>query len=222
MNEREKALRLLERLRLRTEARGATAAEAAQAAELAERIVLRYGLDQGQGQGQPESQRACEVGGRTPQWATILGWAIEKRLACRVKHRRGGGLPRAVVFCGEEHRVRVAQWLFLAIAKDLHRLADDAAAEHQFCGADRTSFKAKFRTTAAWQIHFRMNPPPQLSQADLLRIEQESAKRRARRKRDALYSPVAEAAFYGGIKAGSEIEIGTNAVGSTVCVGRLA
>jgi len=155
---RDQAKQLLERLRMRTEARGATAAEAAQAADLAEKIIRRYGLDQETDPHAPQ-QADVETGQRrVPVWAIALAMGIEKRFHVASYIRKHGEQRGNVVFEGPEHRVRVACWLFRAVATDLRRACDRSAREHGRAGPALVRFRNQYLSAAAWEVYERLNP----------------------------------------------------------------
>lgn len=172
----QKAKRLLDRLRVRTEARGA-AAEAAQAAEFAERIAKRYGLGVGD---VPDETSHMMREKRLPKWANVLLWAIDERFGITTKYKTGGGRPVEVVFTGPEHLTGVAVWLFKAIRKDLDDKSFIAAGAMGKVGGDRIRFRNQFRLAAAWQLHERLNPPPPQTKEQIAetkaKVEQEVKK----------------------------------------------
>lgn len=94
---KDDAARLLDRLRMRTQSRGATAAEAAAAAALAERIIERYGLDRQAGQRATESHVCDTV--RLPGYqydtAALLAFAEQAEVDCASRKKRD--LVRALV-----------------------------------------------------------------------------------------------------------------------------
>lgn len=216
----EKAKLLLEKLRVRTEGRGATTAEAIQAAELAEKIASRYGLDVNQTSTGSRTHRMKEK--RFPKWANILLWGLDRRFDIVTRYATGGGIPVEVIFDGPEHLVKVATWLFKAIVKDLDKQSYLAARAMGCKGGDLVRFRNEFRTSACWRIYTRLNPP---TEAELIEARKQADKAienalkqdnsKCKRMKPWTQSDSRKAALklkarkYG-VKAGDEISIDTN------------
>lgn len=207
---RERAERLLARLRMRTEARGATAAEAAAAAELAERIIQRYGLDR---------QAACADATEThqmpykrmPGWACVLAMGICKYFGCEGQYTRQRGQRTSVIFHGQEHRVAVAAWLFAAVAKDLDARA---VSEQRSLGKVQCSlrWRNKFRLAAAWEVYGRMLPVQQLAE-EVKSAKRQVPVRRWRNRRELSALMEDNFAMVCGARCGREIDLNTNVLG---------
>lgn len=211
---REQAIDLLDKLRRRTEARGATPAEAAQAAELAERIIRRYGLD---GSEQPASEQSREMlERRWPPWASVLAMAIERRFDVVGRYQRGGGEPCRIIFSGPEHRCRLACWLFVALAKDIRQESDREARQRGKSGPDLVRWRNDFRLTAAWELFDRLNVKVQPKLAAAPGGESNHAppaKRKSRRSKVRRLTTEQMDAMLAGQKCGRSLPIDTNVLG---------
>jgi hypothetical protein len=218
---REQAQELLEKLRRRTEERGATPAEAAQAAELAEKIIQRYHLDT---QTNQTSEAETTFGeNRMPRWAHILCWAIQRRMHCEGGYWNQVRRPVVIVFRGEEHRTRVAAWLFKAIAGDLEKRSRSAAEKLGFRGSQSVRYRNRFKVGAAWELYRRMVPmPPKPPENASTRAESpEKPSRRRRAPRPMSAAQFAEFMYYqDGAEAGREISISTDVMsgGEVLCM----
>ena len=209
---RARAIKLLEMLRLRTEARGATPAEAAQAAELAEKLIKRYGIDEraGQTDGVASMQLECKV---IPWWAKLLAFGIERRFQLQDgTYERRVGVRAVVTFRGEQHIASVAAWLFRAVANDLVTRATREARRHQLSGGDLVSFRNKFCQSAALEVYERLNPPTE-QQRIAAQAELDASESRCSRRPPKPLSPIEMQAMMAGSEAGRDVSIATNAVG---------
>jgi hypothetical protein len=211
----EQARQLLDRLRMRTEQRGATAGEAAAAATLAERIIRRYGLDDYRGGG---TSRESHVMGcnRLPSWAACLAAGICHRFGCTGQYTRCRGERTTVVFEGAEHAVRVACWLFGAVVKDLDRLARSAALEAQVVGGDGVRWKNRFRLGAAIEVSARLNPVPlrdMTRRADECEEGPRKPVKPIRNKRELLRAIQEQTAYAAGAEAGRRLQLETAVIG---------
>jgi hypothetical protein len=206
---REQAVKLLERLRMRTEARGATAAEAAAAAELAEKIIQRYGLDRNATATSTESHVLGQ--NRLPSYAAVLAQALIQRFKCDGDYLFVRGQRTIVRFHGPEHTCRVACWMFAAIIKDLDRLS---AQYVHASGATGLRLRNRFRLGAAWEVHWRLNPPAQRALAEA--TEKETVRRRPRNCRRREIRDTAEwEAVRAGREAGQQIKLSTDVLGGS-------
>lgn len=151
MHQIEKAKSLLEKLRTRTIARGATAAEAAQAAELADRIIKRYGLDDIQVDQATESV-LCEFK-KIPRFWYSVGPAIADHFGVKVRYKRDGP---SIVFIGKPHLASVAAWLFEAIKNDIDKQSYQAAKDNGLSGGKLRSFRNEFSRSAGGRVMVRM------------------------------------------------------------------
>lgn len=179
MNKQD-AAKLLERLRLRTEARGATAAEAAAAAELAERIIQRYGLDRDSAAAGSETHVLGQ--NRLPSYAAVLATAMTRRFGCSGDYTWSRGERCVVRFQGPEHACRVACWLFAAVVRDLDRMAAEHVATRQVKGAGSYRLRNRFRLGAAWEVHRRLLRDSRLEGAEGPAAERPAGKVRRRRR----------------------------------------
>lgn len=222
---KQKAKQILEKLRLRTESRGATPAEAETAARTAERIAKRYGLDI-----DPiDSEEFHELQTRRFQsWASNLGHCMGKRFGITGFSETVKGRPARIYFRGPEHLVSVAIWLFKAIESDLNKRSYVAARSQGYRGSGLTSFRNSFRESAVMKICERLFPE-EIAKA---RIEQQQTpsdggegesfekwKARMKKLKPNQLKKVAERDLRAmkarkfGAECGAEIELGTNAVG---------
>lgn len=214
-----RAKKLLEMLRRRTEERGATPAEAAQAAELAEKIIHRYGLDEAVQQ--TDHAAGVELRDkRLPGWAQTLALAIKTRFKLEASTHVRTGKPAAVSFHGPEHAVRVAVWLYAAIAKDLDCRAHWEARVLNRRGPALVTFRNQFRQSAAFEVNKRLNPEVHRRAAEEVAamMEAAAAKRKNRPARKCKQSATDLdrlrrfdcEAYEAGIRAGQEVSIDTN------------
>jgi hypothetical protein len=207
--DREKARQLLDKLRMRTEARGATPAEAASAAALAAKIIERYGLNESNA-AEVEHTHALDEK-RFPRWAHVLGWAIEERFGCSGRYQWRVGQRAAIVFRGPEHLARVSCWLFAAIAKDLDQRSRRAGDTHGVSGTQLRKFRNEFRKAACWEVWRRMRPPrEQLKGAP---VESPKASPRRTRKKVSRISSDDWVAIEAGMLCGREISLDTDVIG---------
>lgn len=220
-HERKKARRLLEMLRMRTEARGATPAEAAQAANLAEKLIKRFGL-QSDGKAKQETELDSKV---FPTWARVLAWGICDRFELEGQYTRQKGKRAAAIFLGAEHNASVGCWLFDAVATDLQRSACNDARAAGLKGARLVVFRNAFLRAAAWEVYRRLNA----KQIERRRIEAEQSaaaegdthepRRKAKKKprslskADQRAEQIRTAAMLSGIKAGREVAISADVIG---------
>ena len=217
-----KAKQLLERLRMRTESRGATPAEAVQAAELAERIAKRYGLDI-ETVGDVDRRYAIAEK-RMPSWVNVLICALQIRFKIRAKYTVQTGKPVEIIFTGPDHLVGVSIWLFKAIRIDLHKRSTMAAGAMALKGGPMVRFKNQFKLNAVLEINRRLNPPepttitPEELEAWLekqnSRRKKNACKKTPKQRRKMLQRELYDMlAFEHGRKAGKQIEIDTNVIG---------
>lgn len=204
------AVRLLDRLRMRTEARGATAAEAAAAAELAERIIERYGLDRDATSRATESH-VCGTA-RMPSYAVVIAVGLCRRFNVEGDYSRQRGERCIVRFSGPEHTCRVACWLFAAVLQDLDKLSAqhvDSCLQRLNQGK-RLRLRNRFRTGAAWEIFRRLHPAG-LKRGESQEADGSKSKRPRRRLRrpDRLTEDEYMAIVSGKI-AGREIQLSTD------------
>ena len=204
------AKRLLERLRLRTESRGATAAEAAAAAELAERIIRRYGLDR---------HSAATVTGsfvfgqnKLPSYAAVLATGIVRRFGCEGDYRWARGERCVVRFRGPEHACRVASWLFAAVVKDLDAMAMRHVTERKVSGAVALRLRNRFRLGAAWEVYRRLNAEQLLETNG---VGPSKASRTRRRRSRVIRDPAEWEAIEAGQAAGRQIQLSTDVLGGS-------
>lgn len=224
---RNKAMEMLERLRVRTKDRGATPNEAAMAASLAEKIAKRYGLDLNPKQGQ---SRFTIKEKRFPRWANVVCHAMEKRFKIDGFFQHLNGRPAEITFTGPVHLTSVAAWLVRAIKIDLDKRSYVEAKAMGLKGGQLMRFRNKFRLSAAWEISDRLNPDPEFKR--LNPTPEQVAKAEAEVKRDsqkyddmlAKMTPAERQAEFervmrdsrairNGRAFGKEVDIGTNAVG---------
>ena len=218
----ERAKALLERLRVRTEARGATPAEAAAAAELVDKICRRYGLDK------PSDDRSsCDRPGkagqqleeaRCPGWVMNLALCVALRFRCECGYTWQIGERSTVIFTGEEHLASVAQWLFSAVYLDLRRRSHYAALAHDMKGPKRKHFRTVFCESASWEVVRRMRPPqkkPSMRELIVAQAAADAIKDKPSRKPPKPKELSADdlIACLVGQKAGRDVSIDTNAVG---------
>jgi hypothetical protein len=166
--DREKAARLLDMLRMRTEERGATPAEAAQAADLASKIIDRYGLDEATCGNAGKSESAVECGQKAySDWINTLASAICQRFELTAKVVTRTGRNAIVRFVGPEHRVRVALWLFRAIEKDMRRMAAAECSRRDLSGGKMVRFRNQYFDSFSLTIWSRLDPrtPEQIEAA---------------------------------------------------------
>lgn len=210
---RDQAKALLERLRMRTEARGATPAEAAQAAELAERIIRRYGLDRDAAATTEEQHELLER--RWPPWATVLGMAIERRFALRGAMIRQRGERCRIAFTGPEHSCRVAVWLFRALEKDIRQSAERSAREAGRSGGDLVRWRNEFATAAAWSLFDRLNPidAKRIKSRPCVVEESPPPRRKQRGRKVRRLTTEQMSAMLAGSLAGRGMAIDTNVIG---------
>lgn len=226
---RNKAIRMLEMLRVRTEARGATPAEAEQAARMADRIMKRYNLN---GDEQIEANADIEPGtNKVEGWAYTLMQAIARRFEVKASYREVVGHKSVVRFTGPEHRIAVAKWLFLAIAKDLNKRSHIEGRTAGLTGGKFRSFRLQFRQAAAFAILRRFFDDPfgvsevvvsdeereryakqrkQQEEREKKRISKMSKKQRMEQLKAEL---LRRHAANSGNQFGNEVAIDTNAVG---------
>lgn len=225
---REKAMEMLERLRMRTEDRGATPNEAAMAASLAEKIAKRYGLDLEAKQGQ---SRFTIKEKRLPKWAVVVCCAMEKRFKINGYFRHLGGQPAEITFKGPVHLTSVAAWLVRAIKIDLDKRSYVEARAMGLKSGELVRFRNQFRLSAAWEIGDRLNPEPRVAPTskqvkeaaeqaeedarEMRRKYAEMLRRMSPAEREAEFQKVMrdQRAISNGRAFGKEVEIGTNAVG---------
>lgn len=213
--ERQKARRLLEMLRLRTQERGATASEAAQAAELAEKIMQRFGIGF---KDENAAFRCTMAQKRFPGWAKTLLSAVITRFEVRAEVATQKGKKVIVKFIGPEHRANVAAWLFVAIRSDLDKRSYMAAGAFGKKGPQLVRFRNRFRQSACFEIDRRLNPLPDcepLSEEEVERIDRECKARFAKMNEKQIASLVEDAkARLHGTKFGQEVSIDTNVLPS--------
>jgi hypothetical protein len=209
--DREKAIRLLEMLRRRTEARGATAAEAAQAAELASKIAERYGLDKSNFD---SVQRVgVELGQKQmPRWGIVLALAIAKRFKLQSHYIAQRGLSAKVVFSGPEHLVGVACWLFRAIEIDMRRAVDREMALSAICGSDRVRFRNEFCKSCVWAVYRRLIP---VTTEVATKQNATCVERKATKKKHKLPSKRDVDAWLSGTATGETIRLSTDVLGGS-------
>jgi hypothetical protein len=213
---REQAIKLLERLRMRTEQRGATPAEAAQAAELAQKIIARFNLSCEE---QIEAAKCVETGQKQRgKWIELLGGALRKKFCLnRAEGIRTSAKNYLVRFQGPEHAVSVACWLFRAIELDMRKLAAFEAIKLDLKGADLVRFRSEFMYSCAARIYVLLNPWTEEEQARFDAImEEDDCKPSKPKKLTALQlkqSLVAMQAARAGYHAAEQIKLGTDAVG---------
>lgn len=213
----DQARRLLERLRLRTESRGATPGEAAASAELAERIIRRYGLDDVAGDGSHRETYELDCN-RMPGWAQHLGWAICQRFRVEAKYTRQNGERAKVWFEGPEHAAGVACWLFSAVIADLNRRAETSAEKAGTVGSEKLRWKNRFRLAAAVEVNHRLNPAERIRQGLIIAgaIVQERERPRAkkiRNQRQLKRHLQEQTAYWLGALAGKELQLSTDVIG---------
>lgn len=168
--DRDKAARLLDMLRMRTEARGATPAEAAQAAELAAKIIQRYGLDDTCGKRPTQSALECGQKKRAA-WIITLASAIGRRFDLNAELATCTGRNAIVRFIGPEHRVNVALWLFRAIEKDMRRMVSAECSRRGLKGGRLVRFRNQYFDSFTLTIWARLDPrSPEQIEADAKRI----------------------------------------------------
>lgn len=225
---REKAMEMLERLRMRTEDRGATPNEAAMAASLAEKIAKRYGLDLDPKQGK---SRFTIKEKRLPKWAAVVCVAMEKRFGVGGFFQHMQGKPAEITFTGPVHLTGVAAWLVRAIKIDLDKRSYVEARALGLKGGQLLRFRNQFRLSAAWEISDRLNPDHRVSPTskqakeaaeqaagdarEMRRKYAEMLRRMTPAEREAEFEKVMrdQRAISNGRAFGKEVEIGTNAVG---------
>lgn len=208
---REQAIELLEKLRRRTESRGATPAEAAQAAELAERIIARYGLDAAATESCEHEEELAER--RWPPYASILGMAIEKRFGLSGRMVRQPGEPCRILFIGPEHHCRVACWLFGALARDIRSRAERSARENGLSGPALVRWRNEFSTSAAWRLFDRLSPEAAKAiEARPCVVDDSPPPRKQRRHKVRRLTKVQMAAMIAGFEAGRVMSIDTNVI----------
>ncbi len=209
---REKAIKLLEMLRCRTEARGATPAEAMQAAKLSADIIERYQLDD-----QPiDRQKGIEMGeGGNRSWMNLLAGGIRKRFQLKsaviIKCK---GQYSKVRFTGPEHAVGVACWLFRAIEVDMRKMASLECIRRDLYGAAKLRFRNAFMVSCACAIYERLAP---IVVTDIVVPVDCKPKRRRKCKRkkrlknsDVRKLMQARDAHFVGFKAGESIKLNTD------------
>lgn len=220
----EKAKILLDKLRTRTVARGATAAEAQQAAELAEKIIARYGLHETKTEDCLESV-SCGFK-KIPIWWIIVGHAIARRFGVKSRFR---DRDRAASFFGPPHLASVAAWLFRAIKDDIDKNSYQSAKEAGFSGGKLRSFRVAFSLSAACRVSDRIEPIPikdiVVTKADEERWEKQRLRRQRNKQRRLASMTIDQRREIQkkndlkklsreiGSKFGNEIPIETNAVG---------
>lgn len=214
---REQAIKLLERLRVRTEARGATPAEAAQAAELAARIIERYKLD---GDEQVRSSKGVETGQRGySAWIMFLACAVRKKFSLESDIIRRYGERVLVRFTGPEHAVSVAIWLFRAIEIDMRRFSTEEATKLGMRGGTLVQFRNKFMETCAVAMFGRLNPPTAAEKAEVAQYVEDQSSRRRKCKPKRLTklqherNVISMQAFRAGYDAAQKIQLSTDVVG---------
>jgi len=212
MIDTEKAKLILEKLRVRTEARGATAAEAVQAAQLAEKVARRYGLDINPIDG-ARSHIISEK--RLPSWVKILLWAMDRKFGIQITYRYGLGRPVEIKFVGPDHLTNVAVWLFKAIRNDLDKQSYVAARAMGKKGGALVRFRNQFRVAAAWELHARLNPPPEAAIAEAEKRQASKSNQSRRKPKNKTMAQLQQEAddwkaMLYGTKAGKQISIDTN------------
>lgn len=203
------AARLLDRLRMRTEARGATAAEAAAAAELAERIIKRYSLDR-DATGRAIESHVCGTA-RMPSYAVVIAIGLCRRFGVEGDYSRQRGERCIVRFWGPEHTCRVACWLFAAVLKDLDKLSAQHvdSCRQRLNQGKRLRLRNRFRTGAAWEIFRRLNPASKRGESQEADGSKSKRPRRRLRRPDRLTEDEYMAIVAGQI-AGREIQLSTD------------
>ncbi|MBP87009.1 MAG: hypothetical protein CMJ64_09890 [Planctomycetaceae bacterium] len=207
---RERAIKLLEMLRRRTEARGATPAEAAQAVELAERLMKRYGIEVRDVESESKATSSMEMQTKVcPWWARLIIFGIERRFKLKdTAYRRRTGRNAVVSFVGAEHIASVAAWLFRAIVNDIVTRAEKQARRVGVRG----SSLIKFRTSASLELLDRLNPRTEQQRIAAAELAEEQRESQCSRKVKPL-SPEELLAIVGGAEAGRDVSIAANAVG---------
>jgi hypothetical protein len=207
----DRAKALLEKLRVRTVARGATAAEAETAATTAARICERYGLNM------PSPDASTQMGAELegslcPAWVYCLALAIADRFQCDSYYTTARGERATVVFVGEEHLASVATWLFGAVYLDIRRRSHWSAMAHDARGPARVKHRRLFSECAAWEVALRLSPP-KVAPAREEGVGSETQPTKKRRGRVERLTESELAAVIGGARFGRECAVGTNAVG---------
>jgi hypothetical protein len=221
MSDVERAKSLLRKLQARTEARGATAAEAAAAAELAAKLIARYGLDQYEPETTQDSVELEQK--RFPSWAMVLGMALSERFEVENRYTRRTGERSTVVFLGLEHRVRVACWLFRAVATDLQRIAERDAQTIEVSGSDKVVFRNEFLRSAAWEVYRRLNHDWRAKLAGPIDKHQQRKRKTRSRQLAKRRNAYTDMAHFCGQQAGKQVSLATdvlgdNRVGPALCI----
>lgn len=214
--EKTKAMKMLEMLRVRTEARGATPAEAEQAALMVDRICKRYGIEPAD-----VDNNEAFFKMQTNQFP-IRCYCIARCVASRfgIEHTilKKEGYRSWLKFSGPEHLVSVACWLFKAITNDIENRSVDAGRAAGLKAHAYRTFRDKFRMSAALAVRERLAPEPPLelnfTDAELIAARKRLKKMtRSQRRKLKDKQKLERHARQLGVQCGMEVEIGTNAVG---------
>lgn len=200
----EKARHLLERLRARTETRGATAAEAEAAANLAAKIIERFGLQE-ENLEFVSTYRLSEK--RREIWIMVLLQCVESKFKIKIFYCREIGQSMEIEFQGPEHVVRVARWLFLALYIDIRKRSWVAGKALGRKGSMLTKFRREFSEGAVVAIHDRMRTAQQPQ------LVEESPDSKSKSGCKARRSSLDFQAIKYGRQFGREVSLDTNAVG---------
>ena len=217
---RAKAIKLLDMLRRRTEANGATPAEAMQAVELAEKLMKRYKInaDDVVESDEPTSSSMELQSKLCPWWASLLAFAIERRFKLKeTRVLRRVGKNAVVSFVGAQHVASVAAWLFAAIANDVVTRATRQAREAKVAGGALVKFRNQFCQSAALELYERLNPPTEQQRIAWRQRAEEESESRCSRRREREVKPLSREellAMYQGAAAGRDVSIDTNAISS--------
>ena len=227
MDEKAKAMRMLEMLRVRTESRGATPAEAEQAAIMVDRICNRYGID-------PKEVSSSEAyfkmpTNKFPSRSYSIARCVISRMGIEHSILQRTGHSSWVKFSGPEHLVSVACWLFHAIVNDIANRSQDACQNTGLNRVDNRAFREKFRMSAAFAVQDRLAPEVRVEiniSAEDLQKERDFMERcdqrekarlkkmtRSERREHKKKQQLERRALLLGVKCGMQVEIGTNAVG---------
>lgn len=220
--DREKAARLLEMLRMRTEQRGATPAEAAQASDLAAKIIERYGLDAHGSPASDNAERGVECGQKSyADWIDTLAFAIRRRFDLRTSVQAQTGKNVTVRFIGPEHRAKIACWLFRAIEKDMRRMARRECSYRDLTGGAMVRFRNQYFDSFTMTIWERLDPrTPEQKAAAKKEFDDYVAKLPPSKPRKTPYVPAMSsqdwAAYDAGHAAAGTVKLGTDVLpGST-------